>query len=119
MTTTVIDDLFGGRCQWCSQYHSGGMCPQIKSIEYYENGEVKRVEFWGLIAYDGVKFTSVGGTVTLTEAEILKPKSTKGTCDICDAPIEFNEQYGVWMHLRSGVNHTASPKEEVPYGGNQ
>lgn len=46
MTTTVIDNLFGGRCQWCSQYHGGRMCPEIKAIEYYEDGRIKRVEFW-------------------------------------------------------------------------
>lgn len=57
-----------------------------------------------ITACDGIKLTP-----------ILEPKPTKGSCEVCNAPIEFNEQLGIWMHLRSGVNHTASPKEEVPY----
>jgi hypothetical protein len=33
-------------CGHCGLYHGvGGMCPRIKSIEYYENGTVKRVEY--------------------------------------------------------------------------
>ena len=37
------------RCGWCSSetskvYHTG-YCPQVKAIEYYPDGSVKRVEF--------------------------------------------------------------------------
>lgn len=31
-------------CQYCGNIH-GGMCPRIKTIEYYANGQVKRIEF--------------------------------------------------------------------------
>jgi hypothetical protein len=87
-------------CQWCGQVHFAGICPKVKSIEYFPNGQVKWVEFWGPMTYNGNNFTPV-----------MELKPTKATCEVCDAPIEFNEQYGIWMHLRSGVNHTASPKE--------
>lgn len=37
------------KCEYCSTQHSivyhGGSCPRVKSIEYYPNGTVKRVEF--------------------------------------------------------------------------
>ena len=33
-----------GTCKWCSETHRG-MCPRVKTIEYYETGTVKRVEF--------------------------------------------------------------------------
>jgi hypothetical protein len=34
------------RCQYCgnSPSHSAEMCPLVKSIEYYPNGNIKRVE---------------------------------------------------------------------------
>ena len=36
-------------CPWCSKglgpvYHSG-KCPKVKSVEYYPNGSVKKIEF--------------------------------------------------------------------------
>jgi hypothetical protein len=38
-------------CQYCSngcqQIYHGGKCPKVKSIEYHENGTVKKVEFFG------------------------------------------------------------------------
>lgn len=33
-------------CQWCGCIHSG-KCPQVKAIEYHENGTIKRIEFFG------------------------------------------------------------------------
>jgi len=30
----------------CQQIYHGGRCPQVKSIEYHENGTVKKVEFF-------------------------------------------------------------------------
>lgn len=38
------------KCQYCSDgltnvYHSG-KCPNVKAIEYYQNGAIKRVEFF-------------------------------------------------------------------------
>ena len=32
------------RCQWCGQTH-GIRCPELRAIEYYENGSIKRVEY--------------------------------------------------------------------------
>lgn len=32
-------------CQWCGVIHLTAKCPQVKAIEYFENGTVKRVEF--------------------------------------------------------------------------
>lgn len=31
-------------CEYCDQTH-GKRCPSVKAIEYFENGQVKRVEF--------------------------------------------------------------------------
>lgn len=31
-------------CQWCGTIH-GGVCPKVLAIEYFENGNIKRVEF--------------------------------------------------------------------------
>ena len=33
-----------GTCRWCSTWHIG-TCPRVKSIEYFPDGTVKRVEF--------------------------------------------------------------------------
>jgi hypothetical protein len=33
------------KCCYCGALHEVQMCPKIKSIEYFENGSVKRVEF--------------------------------------------------------------------------
>jgi len=38
--------LLQGPCSYCGSYHVG-VCPRIKSIEYYANGTVKRVELHG------------------------------------------------------------------------
>ncbi len=35
----------GGDCAYCASSHPG-KCPLVKSIEYHENGNVKRVEFF-------------------------------------------------------------------------
>ena len=32
-------------CEICSKYHASP-CPYIESIEYYENGEIKKMTFW-------------------------------------------------------------------------
>jgi hypothetical protein len=32
-------------CRWCGETHIKGTCPKVKAIEFFENGEVKRVEF--------------------------------------------------------------------------
>ncbi len=33
-----------GKCHYCGQFHTG-MCDRIKSIEYYQDGTIKRIEF--------------------------------------------------------------------------
>ena len=48
-TTTTVSLNMDGICPYCSSgttavYHSG-KCPKVKSIEYYENGRVKKVNF--------------------------------------------------------------------------
>ena len=45
--TTAIP-AFG--CPYCSGagttvWHGGGPCPNVKAIEYHENGQIKRIEF--------------------------------------------------------------------------
>jgi hypothetical protein len=33
------------KCKWCGEGHGGMRCPFVTAVEYYENGEIKRVEF--------------------------------------------------------------------------
>ena len=33
------------KCHWCGGFHTG-KCHLVKAIEYFENGTVKRVEFY-------------------------------------------------------------------------
>jgi hypothetical protein len=33
------------KCRWCGMFHESE-CPRIKSIEYYENGSIKKVELF-------------------------------------------------------------------------
>jgi hypothetical protein len=40
-TTAAVDS----KCLWCGATQHAGVCPSVKSIEYHENGTVKRVEF--------------------------------------------------------------------------
>lgn len=48
MTSTAITQP---ACVYCGAWHSG-TCPKVKSIEYHENGTVKRVEFHNPIVRD-------------------------------------------------------------------
>jgi len=32
-------------CLWCGAVERQGVCPSVKAIEYFENGNIKRVEF--------------------------------------------------------------------------
>ena len=36
--------ILSGPCQWCSGYHTG-VCPRVKSIEYDQFHQIRRVEF--------------------------------------------------------------------------
>lgn len=33
------------RCGHCGMYHPGMRCPLIASIEYYETGQIKKIEY--------------------------------------------------------------------------
>ncbi len=33
------------KCPHCDALHGGPVCPYVKAIEYYQNGNVKRVEY--------------------------------------------------------------------------
>lgn len=33
-----------GQCPFCQGYHTNA-CPSVKSVEYYENGQIKRIEY--------------------------------------------------------------------------
>ncbi len=50
-----------GCCPYCSDaiqktYH-GGVCPKVKSIEYYPDGSIKKVDFFK----EGTEFESLYG----------------------------------------------------------
>lgn len=38
------------KCQWCAKEHET-VCPMVKSLEYFDTGAVKRVEFKSAIDY--------------------------------------------------------------------
>lgn len=38
--------MFSNSCQHCGNWHSG-ICPKVKAIEYYNDGTIKRVEYFG------------------------------------------------------------------------
>ena len=41
----IPEELSGPKkCSHCEQYHQG-VCPRVKSIEYFPDGAVKRVEY--------------------------------------------------------------------------
>lgn len=42
MTSCVLGEVC--QCGHCGAYHTG-QCPRIKAIEYYGNGQIKRVEY--------------------------------------------------------------------------
>ena len=42
--TNVLSDL--PKCQWCGGPFHSALCPMVKAMEYYENGALRRVEFW-------------------------------------------------------------------------
>lgn len=46
MTMTATNS-FGQlqQCGHCGMYHTDTVCPKIKSIEYFDNGRVKKVEY--------------------------------------------------------------------------
>lgn len=33
-------------CQWCGGYHPDRRCPEVKVIEYFNDGVIKRIEFY-------------------------------------------------------------------------
>lgn len=42
-TSSAVIDV----CAWCGRSHSGlGRCPEVKALEYYPDGAIKRVEFY-------------------------------------------------------------------------
>ena len=65
MSTSAVEQP---KCQWCGSMPHAGMCPNVKAIEFHEDGRVKRVEFMtGMdsppIDYSNPKFTAAGGSV--------------------------------------------------------
>ena len=38
------------KCQWCGNFHAT-KCPMVKAIEYFDNGLMKRVEFYSATDY--------------------------------------------------------------------
>jgi len=34
------------KCPHCGSFHQGSKCPLIKSVEYYESGEIKKIEYF-------------------------------------------------------------------------
>ena len=38
---------FDDACPHCGKWHTGGTCPKIRAIEYYESGQIKRIEYVG------------------------------------------------------------------------
>jgi len=46
MSYSIPSSVSEGQCPWCGLWHiGGGTCPRVKSLEYWPNGTIKRVEF--------------------------------------------------------------------------
>jgi hypothetical protein len=43
MASTILCDNL--TCVYCGQIHIDSICPKIKSIEYYPNGTINKIEF--------------------------------------------------------------------------
>ena len=39
------------KCSHCGQPPHPGVCPMVKAVEYYENGQIRRVEYKGASDY--------------------------------------------------------------------
>ena len=50
-TTTTATAIPQVPCGYCGKYHQG-ICPRIKSVEYHDNGTVRRVEFYDWMGKD-------------------------------------------------------------------
>ena len=48
MNTTTTSGVNLAECRHCGNYHAG-QCPRVKSIEYYPDGIIKRVEYFGMV----------------------------------------------------------------------
>jgi hypothetical protein len=44
-TTMVSPAPIPYRCRFCGEMHTRPLCPEVKSIEYFEGGNVKAVTF--------------------------------------------------------------------------
>lgn len=38
------------RCRWCKEAHDTAFCDRVKTVEFYSNGQVKRVEFFDSVS---------------------------------------------------------------------
>ena len=56
MSLVTADIVDRSKCQYCGMIH-GPMCPRIAAIEYHENGQVKRVEFYDATGANGRSIT--------------------------------------------------------------
>lgn len=52
--------MMARECRWCGMIH-GPKCPSVKAMEFYSDGSVKRVEFFGPNDYPPLKITSPSG----------------------------------------------------------
>lgn len=60
-------------CPYCNRPH-GGVCPLVKSIEYYPNGQIKVVEFKDQVEFKG----QVADATTSSSASSCGPGVYKG-----------------------------------------
>jgi len=71
MSTTDVAE-----CRWCGMIHKG-MCSLVKSIEFYEDGSVKHVEFHNRSSLIE-QFTKIGQTAkgTNPDPDVIKQLTT-------------------------------------------
>lgn len=53
-------------CPWCNMLHKNQRCSQVKAIEYFEDGKIKRVEFMTALDYYPLPIVSYSGQHSLS-----------------------------------------------------
>lgn len=96
-TGTTTNAFSLKQCEYCHQYHTGH-CPNVKAIEYYRSGQVKRVEFH----QPAPQVMSITPYATTPDdlSQYCMAMSVPALAKIWDTP----EEDAAWAHLQGEAN---------------
>ena len=77
-TTSAVETA---KCRWCGMIH-GSLCPQVKAIEFFADGTVKRVEFKTPADFAPLPLAA-GRANPLAPSTPTWLQTTWGGCDAC------------------------------------